>query len=316
MSASARATPAASSEAPLEASPEARFGRTELLLYAVTVFAWSASWYALKLNAAAGVAPPVSTAWRFLAASAIMFAWVALAGGRLRFGAAAHLRFAGLGTFLFSTNFILFYQASLTLVSGLLAVVFSLSSVVNLGLGVLRGDLAGPRRWFGAGLGATGIALLYWPELVGGAHGRLALGLCVAGTLLFCVGNQISQSLQRTRVPVLSASAWGMAYGAAWSAFVAALLGHPFAFETSVEYAGSLAFLVLVSTVLAFWAYLNLVGRIGASRASYATVMFPIFALLLSTRLEGWTWTPLALAGVAAALAGNLFVLRGGWARR
>ena len=44
--------------------------------------------------------------------------------------------------------------------------------------------------------------------------------------------------------------------------------------------------------------------------------MFPIFALLLSTRLEGWTWTPLALAGVAAALAGNLFVLRGGRGRR
>ena len=312
MSASAGATP----EASPGAAPDARFGRTELLLYAVTVFAWSASWYALKVNAAAGVAPPVSTAWRFLAASAIMFAWVGLAGGRLRFDASAHLRFAGLGTFLFSTNFILFYQASLTLVSGLLAVVFSLSSVVNLGLGVLRGDLAGPRRWFGAGLGATGIALLYWPELVGGAHGRLALGLCVAGTLSFCVGNQVSQSLQRERVPVPSASAWGMAYGAAWSAVVAALLGHRFAFESSTSYVGSLAFLVLVSTILAFWAYLNLVGRIGAARASYATVMFPIFALLLSTRLEGWTWTPLALAGVAAALAGNLFVLRGGRARR
>ena len=295
---------------------EARFGRTELLLYTVTVFAWSASWYALKLNAAAGVAPPVSTAWRFLAAGAIMFAWVGVAGGRLRFDAASHLRFAGLGAFLFSTNFILFYQASLTLVSGLLAVVFSLSSVVNLGLGVLRGDLAGPRRWFGAALGATGIALLYWPELAAGAPGALALGLCVAGTLSFCVGNQISQSLQRARVPVLSASAWGMAYGAAWSAVVATALGHRFAFETSTEYVGSLAFLVLVSTILAFWAYLNLVGRIGAARASYATVMFPVLALLLSTRLEGWTWTPPALAGVAAALAGNLFVLRGGRARR
>lgn len=294
------------------ASDEAAFGRAELLLYAITVFAWSGSWYALKINAAADVAPPVSITWRFLLSALVMFAWVRLAGGRLRFDAGTHLRFGALGVLLFSSNFMLFYYASYTLVSALLAVVFSLASVVNLVLGVLRGDLAGPRRWFGALLGATGIALLYWPELGHGAGALAGLGLCVAGTLSFCTGNQVSQALQRARVPMLPASAWGMAYGAAWSAVVAAALGHRFAFDTSAAYVGSLAWLVVVSTILAFWAYLSLVGRIGAARASYATVMFPVFALLISTALEGYAWTPLALAGVVLALLGNLFVLRGG----
>ena len=306
----------AASDAPPVPPAEAPFGRTELALYALTVFAWSASWYALKVNAEAEVAPPVSTAWRFAIASLAMFAWARLAGEPLKFGLRRHAGFAALGVFLFSTNFILFYQASLTLVSGLLAVVFSLASVVNLGLGVLRGDLAGPRRWFGAALGATGIALLYWPEISAGVHGRLALGLCVAGTLSFCIGNQVSQALQRERVPLLASSAWGMAYGTAWSALLAVGLGARFRFDTSLSYVLSLLFLVVVSTLLAFRAYLALVGRVGAARASYATVMFPVFALLLSTRLEGWAWTPLALLGVGLALAGNLFVLRGGRARR
>ena len=305
----------AADAAPVSPS-DAPFGRTELALYAITVLSWSASWYALKINAIGEVAVPVSIAWRFLAAAAAMFVWVRLAGAPLRFGARDHLGFAGLGVFLFSTNFMLFYQASLSLVSGLLAVVFSLASVVNLVLGALRGDLAGPRRWFGAALGATGIALLYWPELAGGSHAAVGLGLCVAGTLSFCIGNQLSQALQARRVPILSASAWGMAYGAAWSAVVAAALGEPFAFDASAPYVGSLAFLVVVSTLIAFRSYLALIGRVGAARASYATVMFPVLALLLSTALEGWTWTPLALAGVALALTGNLFVLRGGRARR
>ena len=290
--------------------------RRDVLLYALTVFAWSASWYALKINVQSHVAPPVSTAWRFLAAAAIMFAWVGLAGARLRFPPRAHVAFAALGVLLFSSNFILFYEASKLLVSGLLAVVFSLASIVNLALGTLRGDFAGPRRWFGAALGTSGIALLYWPELARGGGALGALGLCLGGTLSFCLGNQASQRLQGRGVPVASASAWGMAYGAVWSAVVAALLGLPFAFDRSPAYVGSLAFLIVVSTLLAFWAYLSLIGRIGAARASYATVMFPLLALLLSTRVEGYAWTPLAVAGVACALLGNLFVLRGGTRRK
>lgn len=68
-------------------------------------------------------------------------------------------------------------------------------------------------------------------------------------------------------------------------------------------------FLALVSTVLAFWAYLKLLRSIGAARASYATVMFPVFALMLSSVLEDYSWTPMAVAGVLIALTGNLFVL-------
>ena len=126
----------------------------------------------------------------------------------------------------------------------------------------------------------------------------------------------MSQVLQRREVPMLSASAWGMAYGTVWSVVVATALGHPIAFDLSARYVGSLLFLIVVSTILAFWAYLSLLGRIGAGRAAYATVMFPVFALLLSTWLEGYAWTPLAALGVAFALAGNLFVLRGGRGRR
>lgn len=291
-------------------SNEAAFTARDLLLYSTTVFSWSASWYALKVNSSYAPAPPVSTCWRFIMASALMFAIVAISKGRFRFGWREHIAFALMGIFLFSSNFIFFYYASTMLVSGLLAVVFSLASVGNLAIGALRGELAGPRRWFGATLGVVGIVLLYWPSLREGGAGTLGLVLCLCGTLSFCIGNQISQSLKPFAVPVMSASAWGMAYGAIWSAIVSAGAGLPFVYDTAPVYTVSLMYLTLVSTVLAFWAYLNLVARIGAGRAAYATVMFPVFALLLSTVVEGYVWTPLAMVGVVLALSGNLFVLR------
>jgi len=60
--------------------------------------------------------------------------------------------------------------------------------------------------------------------------------------------------------------------------------------------------------VIAFIAYLTLVAREGAARAGYATVLFPLVALTVSTILEGYTWTPSAAVGVALATLGAVIV--------
>jgi hypothetical protein len=57
---------------------------------------------------------------------------------------------------------------------------------------------------------------------------------------------------------------------------------------------------------------LTLLGRIGPARAGYATVMFPVFALLISTVLEGYQWTVYAVAGLVLVTMGNILVIRGG----
>ena len=67
--------------------------------------------------------------------------------------------------------------------------------------------------------------------------------------------------------------------------------------------------MILLSTLLAFAVYLTLLGRIGAARAGYATVIFPIIALLISTVTEGYQWTVLSLVGLILVLVGNYFVL-------
>jgi drug/metabolite transporter (DMT)-like permease len=86
--------------------------------------------------------------------------------------------------------------------------------------------------------------------------------------------------------------------------------GQSFALPASAPFWWSMAFLVLSASVLAFYAYLSLVGRIGPARASYAAVIFPIFSLLISTAFEGYRWTWLAVLGLVLAIAGNVIVLR------
>ena len=68
----------------------------------------------------------------------------------------------------------------------------------------------------------------------------------------------------------------------------------------------------MFATVIGFWSYLTLVGRIGPERAAYATVLFPIIALALSTWFEDFEWTALAAGGVVLVLIGNAAILTKG----
>lgn len=287
-------------------------GLVDLGLYAGTVAVWGTSWIALKLQLGS-VAVEVSAFWRFAGATLIMALWLALRGHPWRFRAALHLRFLAMGACLFSFNFLFFYYGAASLPSGLLSVVFSTASIVTLFLGALfLGQPLSRRALLAALLGAGGVGCLFWPEIVGTDLNWAAfegLLFCLLGTLCFCVGNIVSAGTQRRGVPVLSANAWGMAYGASLLAGLALLLGRSFTMEASLDYLASLVYLAIFASVVAFACYLTLLGRIGAGRAAYVTVMFPIVALAISSLFEGYRWTWIAGIGVMLALAGNLLIL-------
>ena len=83
----------------------------------------------------------------------------------------------------------------------------------------------------------------------------------------------------------------------------------PFGFDLSAAYVGSLAWLTLLSTILGFSLFMTLIGRVGAARASYAMVMFPLVALAISTAFEAYQWSFAAVAGVSLAITGNILIM-------
>ncbi len=282
------------------------------VLYLVVVLIWGTTWIMISFQI--GVVPPeVSVAYRFAVAALLMFAWAALRGLPLRFSPRDHLFIALQGALIFSTNFVLFYLAAVDIATGLLAVVFSTASIMTLLLSAVRQRRPPPPRvLLGAVLGSAGIALVFWPEiarfsLASGAGLGLLLALC--GTASFSFGGLVAARNQAAGLSVRGTTAWAMAYGTVLLSLFAIVRGARFAFDPGFAYVGSLLYLAVFGSVVAFACYFALLARIGPERSAYATVLFPIVALVISTLFEDYQWTALALAGVALTLAGNLLVL-------
>ena len=294
------------------------------LLFAFVVVAWGLTWYAITLQLGP-TAPETSIFLRFLLSSAIM--WLGLAAsGRLKAAPwLSHRWFAGLGAVLFSVNFLCFYNAERFVPSGVAAVVFSIASGFNVfNQWLWRGKRPQSRAVIGAALGAGGVGCLFADQIGSAATSAapLGVGLAVAGTYCFSLGNLASGPATKAAGDLPNAIARGMTWGTAYLALVVAARGLPFTPVLSAPYIGGLVYLSLIGSVGGFLAYLALVSRVGPERAAYTTVLSPVIALTLSSWLEGYQGSRWALIGAPLILIGNVVMFGRGrrtggpWPRR
>ncbi|HVU36060.1 MAG TPA: DMT family transporter [Opitutaceae bacterium] len=284
-----------------------------LMLYLAAVAIWGSTWLAITFQLGK-VPPEVSVAYRFALAGIILLIWCVIRRLRLRFSFREHLVMAAQGALLFGLNYVLIYLAENRISSGLVAVVFSLIVFFNIvGARVFFGTPMKPMTLVSAALGVGGVALIFRPEIARAAGtGKIAAGVACAviSTMSASLGNLMAARNQRRGLPVIQLNTFGMLYGALFVATYAALAGRSFIFDGSLPYLLSLGYLALFGSVLAFGAYLTLVGRIGADRAGYIGAAIPIVALLLSMTFEGLRLQLTGFIGIALCLTGNVLVLR------
>jgi drug/metabolite transporter (DMT)-like permease len=266
------------------------------LFYTITILIWGSTWLGIKFQLGS-VDPALSVAYRFALAALILFAWCLARRLPMRFSKGDHLYIAMQGAFLFAFNYLLFYLAELQITSGLAAVVFSTIVVMNLLNGrIFLGTPIEVKVLFGGAMGMIGLILLFWPEMY-----------------LASLGNIISARNQHRKLPVVQTNAYGMAYGSLCMILVVIISDAPITIDLSAPYLLSLVYLALFGSVIAFGCYLSLVGRIGPGKAAYATLLFPVVALALSTIWEDYQWTISGLCGIALILCGNyLALVKGG----
>lgn len=285
---------------------------SNVALYTVAVLIWGSTWLAIEFQLGV-VEPEVSIVYRYGLAAGLLFAWSAIRGLSLRFDWRAHFWFALLGILLFSLNYVLAYRAQVSISSALCAIAYSMILWMNIVNARLFFGIRSTRQvTAGALLGAAGVLTLFAPQI-----GELTLRDSVFGGLVLAVlgatsasfGNIASQHVQQQQLPVVQSNAWGMFYGSLWTAGYVFYRGYEFTYDVSPAYTLSLLYLSVFGSVVAFGAYLTLVGRIGAHRAGYATVMFPVVALLLSCLFEGLQLDAPTIAGALMAIAGNMLVL-------
>lgn len=287
------------------------------LLYLIAILIWGSSWFVITFQIGV-VHEAVAVFYRFLLAAVLMLLYCVLAKKRLRFNLKQHGFIALQGCFLFCLNYVLIYYATAYISSGLVAVVFSTLAIWNIFNGaVFLKKPVQPLVLLGAMIGLVGIALVFSHEFAiaqnSAAPADIWTGLVLVlfSAYIASVGNIISARNQAEGLPVLQTNAFGTLYGSLILFVYALIVGAEFDIEWTLPFTLSLVYLSVFGTIVAFGAYLSLVGKIGADKAAYAMVVFPVVALLISTVFEGFVWSPLALIGMALVVTGNIAVVGG-----
>jgi drug/metabolite transporter (DMT)-like permease len=295
------------------AHPHALLRPRVALPFLTIALIWGSTWFVIT-GQIRGVPPEWSVAFRFMLATPAMFALAFATRGRVNMPPRAHALAVFVGLCQFAGNYSFVYQAERHLTSGIVAVMIGLMIVPNAVLGRLMLGQPITRRFaLGSAVAMAGIALLLVNEArtarIGGdvmTGVWLALGAMFAASL----SNVIQANRTGRAVPLLTLIAWSMLYGTAFDLAIAwHFAGPPPALPGATYWLGT-AYLAFAGSVVTFPLYYGLIREIGAGRAAYHNVLVVIVAMLISTWLEGYRWTNLAIAGSALALIGLLVALR------
>jgi drug/metabolite transporter (DMT)-like permease len=262
------------------------------------------------------IPPETAVAWRMGVAALLIAAWCAARGESLRLAPRAAAWVLAHGVLLYCLEYLCVYFAERTIASGVVAMAFATSPLVNaLGVRLAYRTPMQPHETLGGLLGTAGVVAVFLPTVLstgpGEAHtGWIGPAFVIAALLLGTAANTIAVRHTARGVALLPGLAWSMGAGAVATAGIAIGRGTPLALPLDARVIGSVAYLALFGSVFAFAAYYRLLDRIGAARAGYIGVLVPIVALVLSGLFEGFVWTGWTVAGVLAAAVGQA-VMRG-----
>ena len=270
---------------------------------------WGTTWRAIKLQL--GVTPPLdSVVYRFALASALLFAWCILGRRSLALTRRQHLEVLAQGVSVFAAQYALVYLAEETVPSGSMAVMFASIPFVNIVMfRLLLARRAPALAWTATLLGLAGVAAMSLAQSAGGAVGR-GVVYALIGVVMAAAGNLFAFRAQSAGVATAPGTAWAMAYGAAALALYQLATGAPWRFEPDLRYAGSLVYLAVFGSVIAFLAYYGLARRRGYTFASYIAALTPPTAMIISALTESAHWGLAAAAGLALVLAGQVLLIR------
>ena len=284
-----------------------------IILYIITILVWGSTFLAIKYQLGV-VDPMVSVIYRFGLAAVLLTLFCYIKGINLKFSVKEHSFMALLGILLFSINYWFVYVAEQYVTSGVVAVMFSSIVFMNIVNGTIFLKAVLEKRMIaGATIGIIGIVLIFIPEIKSfdlSDKGMFGLAIVFLSVLLASFGNIVSARNTKSSIPVIQANAFGMAYGTVFLALIAMIAGKEFTFTFSISYISSLVYLSIFGSIIAFGSYLTLIGSIGADKASYAIMIVPVVALILSSFFEGYTWNLTAISGLLLVVGGNYLALK------
>ena len=291
--------------------------KSNLLLFLGALFFWSATWSVIGLTQVnIDLDPTISVFIRFIIAGLIILIFVALTKRNLIFSIKDHLYFFVLGIFLYSGNYIFFYNSNVYLPSNIPATVFCLLTIFNiLGERFIFNKPITILTLFGATLGITGIAIIFFKDFLGfSLNSGTTLGLFFAllATLSASIGNLIAIYNKRNfNIPLLQNVAFAMIYGALVALIVSFIKGAEFYIPLkNLNYLIGQAYLIIFGSIISFLCYIRFIEKESATKGGYIGVIMPILALIIAMIFEDVKPDIYFLIGLPLALFGLILILK------
>jgi drug/metabolite transporter (DMT)-like permease len=263
--------------------------------------AWSVSWFAMKLQADSFLPPELSVFYRFFFATILMFILCFFSKQRmlLKRNEVPYLIIIGLCNF--CLNFTIGYFAVKYIASGVMAVIFSLTIIISEIFSAYFDKRKIAKKVIISSLvGFFGLVLFILPIVKFSNDSKAIIGflMTLSVTFIFSFGSAVvSRNKKINQTPLYTSIAYGCAISSIFLFLFNVARGNEFGFDFSLSYITSLAYLVLVATVLAFICLFYLIQNIGSTRANYTALVYPAIALIISSFFEDLSFNFLSFVG-------------------
>ena len=281
-----------------------------VIAFGLVYVVWGSSFVAIRY-AARVLNPALLSGIRFVLASVLLMAFLALRGHPLRLPRAEFGKIAFLGFLMFTINTVLVNYSSRTLSAGLVALILA---TIPLLVGVLESIFPGTQRmsaigWAGTLTGFIGVGLLIQSsvrdKMLVGSSTRACFALLIAATAW--AGGSVLAQRMRLDSPPLLLCAWQMLVGGIVNLLIGALTGSIGPVHWTPSLWGAVLYLAIFGSLLSYTSYLFLLRTVPVSHASTYAYVNPVVAVALGTILQheplrGRQWADMAIVIFSVAI--------------
>jgi drug/metabolite transporter (DMT)-like permease len=277
-----------------------------LACLAATWFIWGSTYLAIKF-ALVSFPPFYQMGSRFLVAGVLLMAWLKWRGRA--WPTLLEWRNAGvIGTLLLVSGMGLTAYSEQTVASGLVVAYIAIIPIIVTAMSLPFGIKPTRLELVGMLVGVVGVLMLVRGEAFTASPAGLAA--ITAACFSWSLGSVLSQTRFRL-APGAMGFASEMLCGSVALLLVAAAVGERPEWPPQPLAAGSWVYLVVFGSLLAFNAYMVLLGRVSAALASSYTFVNPVIALALGIWLGGEAVTGFEWAAAGVITAGVVLLVLG-----
>lgn len=283
-----------------------------IFIYILLCLIWGSTWMGIKIGLED--APPfISLSLRYSLSVIILYSIILIK--RYKFPTKNFkelLKFAYPGLFIYGGSYILVYIGELYISSSLTSVLFASFPlfVAILSILIIKTEKLNRMAWFGLTLGFLGIVTVFYDSLQ--FSGNLFLGcLLILSSSFLAAYGMIIHKKNFANENVYIATALQMTLGLV-PMLLGALIFEDFSdFTITYKSIGSIIYLAVFGSVIAFSGYYWLMRHITAVNVSLIAFITPIIALLIGIGMFGETLSLGTWIGSGIILSGVFLVIKG-----